>query len=140
MQTGWLPTYRVSGEIGASGLFAQDPHENEVSETVAAFREAAAAQAFVQKVLGQWKACVERPITQTALETKVNFMGFGPTRSDGVDVLLVRREGGRGYACSRAIAASDNVTADVDVCGADETVVNSQSARIVNEIFARIPG
>jgi hypothetical protein len=66
-------------------------------------------------------------------------MGFGPSRSYGVDVMLVRREGGRGYACSRAIAAGSNVTADVDVCGPDETVVNGQASRVVTAILARIP-
>lgn len=139
MQTGWLPTYRVSGQIGAGGLFAQNPHERQFMETVAAFRDAAAARAFVGTVIAQWKACIERPITQTAVGSQVNFMGFGPSHSYGVDVLLVRREGGRGFACSRAIAASSNVTADVNVCGPDETVVNDQSARVVNAILARIP-
>ncbi len=139
MQTGWLPAYRVSGNIGASGLVAGDPHERQVSETVAAFRDPAAARAFTGTLIRQWKSCVERPITQTAVGMKVNFMGFGPSRSYGVDVLLVRREGGRGYACSRAIAASSNVTADVDVCGPDETVVNQQSARLTNAILARTP-
>jgi PknH-like extracellular domain len=139
MQTGWLPTYRLSGQVGATGLVAHDPHERQFSETVAAFRDAGAARAFIRTVIAQWKACIERPITQTAFGTQVNFMGFGPSHSYGVDVLLVRREGGRGFACSRAIAASSNVTADVGVCGPDETVVNEQSARAVNAILARIP-
>ncbi|MFZ0902511.1 MAG: sensor domain-containing protein [Mycobacterium sp.] len=139
MQTGWLPTYRRSGQIGAGGLVARNPHERQFSETVAAFRDAAAARAFVGTVIAQWKACAERPITQNFEGTHVNFMGFGPSHSYGVDVLLVRREGGRGFACSRAITASSNVTADVGVCGPDETVVNDQSARVVNAILARIP-
>jgi PknH-like extracellular domain len=68
------------------------------------------------------------------------WMAFGPSRADGVDVLLVRREGGRGYGCGRAIAARTNVTADVVVCGRDETVVNGQAAEFVHTILGRIPG
>ncbi len=138
MQTGWLDTYRVSGHIGAAGSFARNSHEQQVSQTVAAFRGGAAARAFIGAVIKQWKACIERPITQNAMGVTVNFMAFGPSRADGVDHLLIRREGGRGYACSHAIGANSNVTAEVEVCGPDETVVDEQSAKVVNAVLARI--
>jgi hypothetical protein len=57
------------------GLVAEDPHEHQVSETVAAFRNAAAARAFVGTIIEQWRACDERPVTQSA---------------EGVTVLSVR--------------------------------------------------
>lgn len=139
MRAGWLPTYAHSGHVGADGFTADDPHEDQVTETVAAFRDVTLARAFVHTVITQWKSCMERPILQTAEGMKVNFMGFGPSRADGVDTALVRREGGRGFACSRAIAAAGNVTADATVCGPDETVISGQAAQVVNAILARIP-
>jgi hypothetical protein len=139
-QVGWLPTYAPSGQLGAAGLTAQDNHQNQVAETVAAFPDAASAQAFVDTVIGQWRACAEQSITVSSNGSTARWMGFGPSRSDGVEVLLVRREGGRGYACSRAIAAGSNVTADVLVCGPDETVVDGQAAHVVTAILSRLPG
>lgn len=140
MQSGWLATYRVSGMLGARGLAAQDQHENRVEQTVAAFRDPTAARALASAVIKDWKTCIERSVTETAEGYTARWMGFGPSRADGVDVLLIRREGGRGYACSRAIAAASNVTADVSVCEPDETVVTGQAARIVTAILARIHG
>jgi serine/threonine kinase PknH len=140
VQTGWLATYAASGHLGDSGLVVQDAHDDYVTETVASFSDPAAAQGFVGAVIAQWKACVERSVTLTAQGSTANWMGFGPSRADGVDVLLVRREGGRGAACSRAIGSGSNVTADVDVCGPDETVVNDNAAGLVTAILSRIPG
>jgi hypothetical protein len=138
MVAGWAPSYRLSGFIGAGGEEVQNSHEQQLTETVAAFRNSTAARAFVAGVVAQWKRCIQRNVTETLNGSTANFMAFGPSRVNGWDVILIRREGGRGYACSHALGTGANVTADVVVCGPDETVVNDQAAKVVNAVLARI--
>ena len=131
-------TYRTSGFLAAAGVTAEDQHENNVAETVAVYPSAAYARAFVGSTVAQWKTCIEKSVTVTFGGYTSVWMGFGPGKADGVDVLLVRREGGRGYACGRAIDARANVTVDAMVCGRDEAVVNQQAARYVTDSLAKI--
>jgi hypothetical protein len=138
MVAGWAPSYRLSGLIGAGGDGVQNSHEQQITETVAAFRNATAARAFVAGIVAQWKRCIQRNVTETFGGSTANFMPFGPSRAYGWNVILVRREGGRGYACSHAIGSGANVTADVVVCGPDETVVNDESAKVVSAVLAHI--
>jgi hypothetical protein len=136
---GLQTTYRTSGFLGAEGLTAEDQHENHIAQTVAVFPSPGYARAFVGANVAQWKGCIERPVTVGFGGYTSTWMAFGPSHSDGIDVALVRREGGRGYACSRAIGARTNVTADVVVCGRDETVVTGQSSAFVTAVLDRIP-
>ena len=136
---GLQTSYRTSGFLGADGLTAEDQHENHIAETVAVFPSPGYAQAFVGSTVAQWKGCIERSVTVAFGGYTSTWMAFGPSHADGIDVVLVRREGGRGYACSRAIGARTNITADVVVCGRDETLVTGQSAQFVNAVLARIP-
>jgi hypothetical protein len=137
---GWQSTYRTSGFVGAQALAAEDQHENHIVETVAAFPSPGYARAFVGANVAKWKSCLEHSLTVSdAGKYSSVWMAFDPIRADGIDVVLVRREGGRGYACGRGIAARVNVTADVSVCGRDEVVVKGQAADLVQAILARIP-
>jgi serine/threonine kinase PknH len=131
-------TYRGSHYLYPYRQEAEDQHNRHVFEGVVAFGGADDAQALVDSTFSHWKDCEGRPLAVTEEGVQRNFWAFGPTRSDGVNVLLLRQEGGGGAGCAHTIAARSNVVGEVQVCGRDETVLNGQAAKIVNAILAKI--
>ncbi|HWF70362.1 MAG TPA: sensor domain-containing protein [Mycobacterium sp.] len=131
-------TYRGSGYQSVYGEMLVDQDQPRVGEVAIAYGGGEEAQAFVDTATSQWKYCAGRTLTVNVQEPPVNWIASAPHRSDGVDVLLRRMEGGQGFACARAMAARSNIVVDVLVCGTDDADLEHQGATIVNMALSRI--
>lgn len=138
MAPGGELTYRGSGYHSVYGEMLVDQDQPRVGEVAIAYGGAEEAQAFVDTATRQWKNCAGRTLTVNLQQPPVNWIANAPRRSDGVDVLLRRMEGGQGFACARAMAARSNIVVDVLVCGTDEADLEHQGATIVNMALSRI--
>ncbi|MGV0836396.1 sensor domain-containing protein [Mycolicibacterium thermoresistibile] len=133
-----VSAYRGSGYAAVYGRLADDLRSQRISTGVAAFAGAEEAHEFVTQQVERWRECTDRTLTVSLGGQELQWTTSGPTRAEGVHVLL-RRQEGVDYACSRGVAARANVAADVLVCGRDAEAVNPQAGKLANLMLAKIP-
>jgi hypothetical protein len=135
------PGYRDSGYTSVYGQRASDPANinRRTLVAVVAFQGSAQATQYVQQQKPAWQACAGKTLTVKVTGQSVNWALRPPEDVNGVAVLLRTAEGQRGYGCSHALAARNNIVVDVGACSDDSTRLNDQAAAIVNTILPKIP-
>ncbi len=129
--------YRGSGYAAVYGRLADDMRSHRISTGVAAFAGAQEAHEWVTQQVDRWRDCTDRTLTISLNGQELQWKTSGPTRAEGVHVLL-RRQEGTDYACSRGVAARSNVAADVLVCGRNPEAVNPQAGKLANLMLSKI--
>ncbi|MGE2818126.1 sensor domain-containing protein [Mycobacterium heidelbergense] len=135
------PGYRDSGYTGIYEQRASDPGDinRRTSVAVVAFPGAPQATQHFQQEKTGWQACAGKTVTVKVTGQTVNWTLRPPEEVNGVAVELRLAEGQRGYGCSHALTAANNIIIDVVACSDDSTRLNEHAAAIVNAVRPKIP-
>jgi hypothetical protein len=131
--------YAGSGATATRAQFlkdAADPLQTKhtVFQTVVSFPSADQAAAFFTESAKRWSACSNLRYTIT-LPAGAMTWDVGPvSNTDGTLSATETREGGNGWACQRALTASNNVAIDVTACSYGQT---DSAVGIAHEIAAK---
>jgi hypothetical protein len=133
--------YRDSGSVALEGQFLDNarskaPRKHALLEAVVRFHDAELAQRFFTGARPRWAGCANRPLTVTQPGDDPVAWTFGPLVATDTTLSLVQTiDGGRGFACQRAIGVRNNVVIDTLWCGFDTA---NQAAEVVTKIAAAV--
>jgi hypothetical protein len=119
----------------------QEPQQapnHTVEQGVVLFPSAQAAIAFVNASSQSWSACANRSYTTTYAGMATDWRA-GPVYTTNGRLTATKTrlgQGRNGWACQRALMASNNVVIDIEACSHSITY---QAVNITRQIAAKVP-
>lgn len=130
-----VPTYASSGYTASRWGWLKDSEvQHYVVQAVSTFPDADKANAFVQSVAAQWKACAGETVTVTGDAVDTWLIGTVAGEPPSI-ALLENRTDVEGWANQRAMRAVSNVVIDVSAAGYD---ITDQGNTIASKIAANV--
>jgi len=134
--------YRDSGWVALEGQFLDNAHsrtdqqKHALLQGVVRFRDAELAQRFFGQAQPRWSGCANRPLTITQPgDEPVNWTLGKLVVTDTQLSIVQTLDGGKGFACQRALGVRNNIIIDALWCGFDTA---NQAVDVVTKIAAAV--
>ncbi len=116
---------------------SRDPQrKHALLQAVVRFGDADLAQRFFSQAKPRWAACANRPLTVTQPGDDPVKWTMGQLVATDTTLSLVQTlDGGRGFACQRAVGVRNNIVIDTLWCGFD---TGNQAGDVVNKIACAV--
>lgn len=133
-----VETYEGAGHVDVYGMVlheadVEDP-TYDIDPAAVEFSNAEAAQAYVDRIASDWRACADASVSYTQNGQTRQWQVHSPEEQDGVWA-TVSYEQPNDWACSRAVGAISNIVADVRSCGFG---MDEGSAEVAQDILSRV--
>ena len=136
--TSQAPVYTEAGYTAVSGLVSSEPGDNYdhwVHQAVVLFPSADKAKSFLETSAEKWKGCAGKTVTITNRGKTFRWTLAQINGSPPKIAVHDTEEAADGWQCQHALAAANNVVADIDACGYR---ISNQGEQIVDKIVDKI--
>jgi hypothetical protein len=128
--------YQGLGWIGALQQTLRGPEKDSdhyALQGVVLFPTAARASSFVHTSAQTWPVCADREyrVALSGQSSQAIWASSNVANADGTMTALLSQEGADGWACQRALTASNNVVIDILTCSFD---TNPAATNIAHQI------
>lgn len=132
-------TLQGSGWLAARTQFFSDGDQYHwkhlISDAVIDYPNAELANKFAAQQAQAWNRCAGGSLTGTSSSDNATFWVGAVANNDGMLSVELTQEGGRGWACQRALTVRKNIVVDTRSCGHNRT---DQAIKLATAIGDRI--